>query len=103
MALGTESLTFSWEAPYDSSDLNIESYTLFCHPQFQDEITVTVPTAGTVTLEEEFLPGTTYTCSVYATNAAGDGLTADQTQTTLEGSVQHSFIVLSVSTGVVFR
>ena len=82
---GTESLVFEWDPPYGSEDLGILSYTLFCHPHFQDEISVTVPTTGTITLEDEFLPGTTYTCAVYGTNADGDGLRAVQTTITQEG------------------
>ena len=85
LVTGTETLTFRWDEPYAAGDLNIESYTLFCHPMFQDEISITVPTPDSITLEEDFLPGTTYTCSVFATNVDGDGVTAVQTATTLEG------------------
>lgn len=93
MVTGAETLTFSWEVPYDSEDLNIESYTIECNPRFQEEITITVPLPGSITLAEDFLPGTTYTCSVYATNALGDGVAAVQTATTLEGSYCHHLIV----------
>lgn len=85
MVAGTESLTFRWDAPYGSEGLEIVSYTLFCHPRFKDEISVTVPIPGTITLEDEFLPGTTYTCSVYGTNDDGDGVRAVQTAITEDG------------------
>ena len=85
VAAGTESLRFSWEPPYDSDDINIISYTIYCSPQFHDEISVTVPIAGTIILESQFIPGTIYTCSIYATNADGDGPTAVAIATTLEG------------------
>lgn len=94
---GTETLTFIWDAPYDSDDLEIVSYTLFCHPRFQDEISIIVPIPGTITLDDEFLPGTTYTCSVYGTNADGDGLTAIQTSTTREGIYSSAMVQLSHS------
>ena len=87
VATGTESLQISWEAPYDSADLNILSYTISCDPQFHDEISVTVPVATTIVLESQFIPGTTYTCSVYATNADGNGIAAEATAITLEGQI----------------
>ena len=79
---GTESLTFSWNAPYEPE--GILSYTLSCDPTFQNEIIIVIPTEGSITLHD-FIPGTTYTCSVYATNVDGPGLSATQTATTLEG------------------
>jgi hypothetical protein len=94
VAAGTESLRFSWEPPYDSDDLNILSYTIYCSPRFHDEISVTVPIAGTVVLESQFIPGTTYTCSIYATNADGDGSTAVAIATTLEGEGFLPFLIL---------
>ena len=87
VAIGTESLRFRWDPPYDSDDLNIMSYTIYCNPQFHDEISVTVAFASTIALDSQFIPGTTYTCSVYATNAVGDGLAAEATATTLEGKI----------------
>lgn len=82
--IATESLTFRWDPPYDSNDLTINTYTVTCTPVFQEAIEATVDASITVVIIDKFLPGTNYTCSVYATNDVGDGSTAEQYATTLE-------------------
>ena len=80
---GEETLTFSWELPLEMEQEDIDYFIIDCEPQFQHDITVRVLEGLTVTLEE-FLPGTTYTCTV-AANADDLGTPAMQTQTTHVG------------------
>ena len=82
---GTESLTFSWIAPYNADAVTILFYTLSCNPTFQNDIIVVVPMEGNITLHD-FIPGTTYTCTVYATTNEGPGLGISKTSTTVEGT-----------------
>lgn len=80
---GSETLTFSWGLPLEIEEDEIDYYVIECMPHFQHAISEIVLDSQTVTLEE-FLPGTTYTCTVAA---KGDelGAPARQTATTEEG------------------
>ena len=79
---GSETLTFSWDLPLETELGDIQYYVIECEPRFQHAITEIV-TDTTATLEE-FLPGTTYTCTV-AAKADDLGAPAMQTATTEEG------------------
>ena len=75
-AEGTETLKFSWELPLEAEWRDIYYFVIECTPHFQHAITESVLDSLTVTLEE-FLPGTTYKCSVAATaEKIGDKATA---------------------------
>lgn len=80
---GSETLIFSWGLPLEIEESEIDYYVIECMPHFQHAISKIVLDSQTVTLEE-FLPGTTYTCTVAA---KGDelGAPARQTATTEEG------------------
>ena len=80
---GAETLTFSWELPLETEQEDIDYFVIECKPRFQHDITELVMEDLTVTLEE-FLPGTTYTCTV-AAKADDLGAPATQTATTEEG------------------
>ena len=81
--LGTETLSFNWELPLDIELNEIDYFVIDCDPSFQHDITEIVLDSFSVTLEE-FLPATTYTCTVAAkTNALGAPAMA--TATTEEG------------------
>lgn len=86
---GTETLSFNWELPLDIDIDEIDYFVVDCNPTFQHDITGTVTDSLSVTLEE-FLPGTTYTCTVAAkTDALGAPATA--TATTEEGIYNQFF------------
>ena len=79
---GTETLTFSWDLPLEIEFNEIDYFVIDCEPKFQHDITEIV--MGLSATLEEFLPGTTYTCTVTAkTNELG--APAEQTATTEEG------------------
>ena len=80
---GTETLKFSWELPLEAEWSDIHYFDIECTPHFQHAIKESVLDSLTVTLEE-FLPGTTYTCSVAAI-ADGRGDKATESAKTDEG------------------
>ena len=87
---GTETLTFSWELPLSIGLDEIQYFVINCEPKFQHDLTQVVADSFTATLEE-FLPGTTYTCTVAAkTNELG--APAVQTATTQEGKLSHNLL-----------
>ena len=81
--VGTETLAFNWELPLETTQEDILYYTIECVPHFQHAIIEIV--IGMTAVLEEFLPGTTYTCTVTATTDDGLGAPATQTATTEEG------------------
>ena len=80
---GSETLSFSWELPLDTTMDQIAFFVIRCEPAFQHAIEEIVVGELSVTLEE-FLPGTTYTCTV-AAKIDELGAPAEQTATTEEG------------------
>ena len=84
--VGLETLAFSWELPLETTQNDILYYTIECVPHFQHAIMEIVNNGMTAVLEE-FLPGTSYTCTVTATTDDGLGAPATQTATTEEGEV----------------
>ena len=80
---GSETLTFSWDLPLEIKLADIDYFVIRCEPTFQHAITEIVLDGFSVTLEE-FLPGTTYTCTVQA-KSDELGAPAVQTATTDEG------------------
>lgn len=80
---GTETLTFSWDLPFDITLDEIDYFIISCEPTFQHAILEIVIDEFSVTLEE-FLPGTTYNCTV-AAKTDELGAPAEQTATTAEG------------------
>ena len=87
---GTETLSFSWELPLEIELGDIDFFVIDCEPTFQHDITVMVMGGFSVTLEE-FLPGTTYTCTVRAGNL---GAPAVQTATTEEGMPNVTILII---------
>ena len=81
--IGSETLSFSWGLPLDIDTSEIAYFVIECDPSFQHDITEIVPDSFSVTLTE-FLPGTTYTCTVAAKTDA-IGAPAMATATTEEG------------------
>ena len=87
---GTETLTFTWEVPLEIEQEDIDFFVVNCEPRFQHDITVMIMDGFSVTLEE-FLPGTTYTCTVRAGEL---GAPAMQTATTEEGMLSNVAVLL---------
>ena len=81
--IGSETLAFSWDEPLDIDPDDIQYFVIECEPTFQHDIMETVTGSLNKTLEE-FLPGTTYTCTV-AAKTSELGAPATQTATTEEG------------------
>lgn len=81
---GSETLTFRWDLPLGVTQDLINYFLIRCEPTFQHAISEVVLNDLSVTLEE-FLPGTTYTCTVQA-KADELGAPATQTATTEEGN-----------------
>ena len=88
---GTETLIFSWDLPLEITLDEIDYFVIECNPRFQHDIMEIVIEAFTVTLQE-FLPGTTYTCTV-AAKSDGLGAPATQTATTDEGKGDKSVVL----------
>ena len=88
MVGGSSDLTFTWDSPLVTNG-EIDNYTLTCSPTIgllplvleAEDRNVTVPM---------FVPGTTYTCSLRASNGGGFGSPAMDTVTTLEEGRQHN-------------
>ena len=82
--LGSETLQFSWDLPLDIEFEEIDYFVVECNPKFQHDIAANIIGMDNSVILEEFLPGTTYTCTVAAkTNELG--APATQTATTEEG------------------
>ena len=80
--LGPETLQFSWDLPLDIDFGEIDYFVVECNPKFQHDIAANIMDDSVIL--EEFLPGTTYTCTVAAkTNRLG--APATQIATTEEG------------------
>lgn len=73
------SLSFEWDPPVDNETLL--SYTLSCSDEDGDGFEVELKVIERITVDE-FLPSTTYTCTILATTNGGDGLTAEVSATT---------------------
>lgn len=81
-----DSVSFTWGPPRDQDciNMNITSYNLTCIPMSDAQDIVTMEysndsftsTFGVQTNVTDFIPGTFYTCLVYATNMAGNSPTA---------------------------
>ena len=89
---GTETLTFSWELPLEAEWTDIHYFVIECTPHFQHAIKESILDSLTVSLEE-FLPGTTYTCSVAAI-ADGIGDKATESAKTKEGMSKFMNVLL---------
>ena len=87
MVGGSSDLTFTWDPPLVTNG-EIDNYTLTCSPTIDLLPTVFEATIRNTTLPM-FVPGTTYTCSLRASNGGGLGSPAMDTTTTLEEGGQN--------------
>ena len=96
---GFGDLTFTWDPPLVTNG-EIDNYTLTCSSTIDLLPMVLEATIDNVTIPM-FIPGTTYTCSLRASNGGGLGSPAMYTATTLEEGRQHNtesnvhFVMLS--------
>ena len=97
---GSSDLTFTWDPPLVTNG-EIDNYTLTCSPTIDLLPIVLEATVNNITLPM-FVPGTTYTCSLRASNGGGGlGSPAVDTVTTLEEGRQQNiesnvhFVMLS--------
>ena len=88
MAGTSGDLTFIWNPPLVTNG-EIDNYTLTCSPTIGLLPMVLEAEDRNVTLPM-FVPGTTYTCSLQASNGGGLGSPAMDTATTLEEGRQHN-------------
>lgn len=72
-------LHFEWDPPDD--DGTLVSYTLSCSHEGDNDFDVELNIIEEITIDE-FLPSTTYECTILATTNGGDGPTASQSATT---------------------
>ena len=87
---GSSDLTFTWNPPLVTNG-EIDTYTLTCSPTIgllpivleAEDRNITIPM---------FVPGTTYTCSLRASNGGGLGSPARDTATALEEGNSHHYI-----------
>ena len=79
-------LYFRWDAPADN--IRIISYTITCYISSELTISITLNPVNSVTLDE-FMPSTTYTCSIYASTTGGDGPSTSSVNVTTEGMHGH--------------
>ena len=86
MAVDTTALRFRWNPPIQQERNGIiTSYTLTCTPELLlDDFPREFDEPGEVTING-FLPGTNYTCSIYASNDVGNGPSIARNATTMEG------------------
>ena len=85
---GSSDLTFTWDSPSVTNG-QIDNYTLTCSPTI-DLLPLVLEAAVFNTTLPMFIPGTTYTCSLRASNGGGLGSPAMDTATTLEEGGQQS-------------
>ena len=75
-------LIFEWDPPADGEAGGvITSYTLACTDENNDDFEIELNVIEKIAIDE-FLPSTTYTCTILASTNAGDGPTASVTTTT---------------------
>ena len=85
---GSGDLTFTWDPPLVTNG-EIDNYTLTCSPTIGLLPMVLEATVNNITLPM-FVPGTTYNCSLRASNGGGLGSPAMYTATTPEEGRQHT-------------
>ena len=90
MVGGSGDLTFIWDPPLVTNG-EIDNYTLTCSPTIDLLPIVLEATVNNITLPM-FVPGTTYNCSLRASNGGGIGSPAMYTTTTLEEGNSHHHI-----------
>ena len=100
MVGGSSDLTFTWDPPLVTNG-EIDNYTLTCSPKIDLLPIVLEATVNNVTLPM-FVPGTTYTCSLQASNGGGLGSPATYIATTLEEGkykfiyIKYKYIMLAL-------
>ena len=75
-------LYFLWDPPEGS--IAILSYTITCYISSDLAINVTLNPVNSITLDE-FMPHTTYTCSMYGSSSGGNGPMTNRVNITTEG------------------
>ena len=75
-------LYFNWDEP--AGDVTIISYTVICRVSGDVIINVTLNPVNKVVLNE-FMPSTTYLCSMYASSSGGRGPSTVAVNVTTEG------------------
>lgn len=75
-------LYFRWDAPEGS--ITILSYTITCYISSDLAINVTLNPVNSITLDE-FMPSTTYTCSMLGSSSGGKGPSTNRVNVTTEG------------------
>lgn len=78
-------LYFRWDDPEDDN-IRILSYTITCYISDTVAINVTLNPINSVVLDE-FMPSTTYRCSIYSTSSGGNGPPTPSVNVTTEGSM----------------
>ena len=98
MVGGSSDLTFIWDPPLVTNG-EIDNYTLTCSPTIGLLPMVLEAMINNITLPM-FVPGTTYTCSLRASNGGGLGSPAVDTATTLEEGMQHRVLHVCIRESV---
>ena len=93
MVGGSSDLTYTWDPPLVTNG-EIDNYTLTCSPTIGLLPLVLEAEDRNVTLPM-FVPGTTYTCSLQASNGGGLGSPATYIATTLEEG-KYKFIYINI-------
>ena len=81
VARGT-GLYFNWDEP--AGDVTIVSYTIICEVSGDAVINATLNPVNKIVLDE-FMPSTTYLCSMYASSSGGSGPSTVAVNVTTEG------------------
>lgn len=90
-------LHFEWDPPADDEIGGIlVSYTLSCSHEGDNDFDVDLEVIEEITIDE-FLPSTTYECTILATTNGGDGPTATQSATTEGNGFEKIIIEIEIS------